>query len=198
MKDYRFTLAATAGSSESMQATAGFFRYFKESSGAVNTRITIRANNGNTFVLEPGDWVRMSDNCSSFDVINTLGGNTIDGILLHGDKGESSSSSNLQIGGSIGTTETRASAAAVTANATVGTAAAQVYAAAAGQRRVRLYSPKTNTDTIWLGHSNAVTSALAIEGMEPGEAFVLDLEASLSLFAIAGAAGQKLNFTLYT
>lgn len=72
--------------------------------------------------------------------------------------------------------------------------AASIGGNVAGTRGVRLQSDPTNTATIYLGSSSALTAApvLAWGVLRPGEWLFLPVNGLAEIFAISATAGQKL------
>lgn len=87
MFDYKFSLSASAGVSQSVNAKGSSIYYYEETGGGADVSVVITAEGGagGSFVLRPGEGVRLPESANAFKVANNVGSNTIVGTLKIGE-----------------------------------------------------------------------------------------------------------------
>lgn len=197
MQYYPFSVAV--GASHHVLARGNFLRYYEALTGTANPTLEIKpmgssGAGSSEFLLRPGQSMKLPVSVPGFMIENFDGIATITGRLLvgEGDFNDSQISGDVTISGTVAVTESAATS-KNSANTTIGTADQFITTPAAGAKRFIAKSRASNTADMCISFGGVSTMNDPIR-LSPGDVWIEDKGAALSVRAIAGAAGQLLDW----
>ena len=87
MNDFKFSLIAAPGNAQNLSAKGSSVFYYEETGGGADVAVEVTAigGGGGSFMLRPGEGVRLSQSADGFRVRNVSGANVIAGTMKIGD-----------------------------------------------------------------------------------------------------------------
>lgn len=183
MFDHPFQLAAVPGVGQPIPAKGNFVRYDRETSGAADPVVEVKAHGGSggTWTMRPGQSCKLPEAAAAFSVANKTGVSAITGVLKIGEGDFSDSSVTGTVTSIPAKPTTIDTVADVALNAG---AATQILAADTARRAALISNLAANLNAIRVGDSNVAAARGA--QVQPGQ--TITIEGTEAIFGFDAAA----------